>query len=276
MSTRHQVTTDLYAPPEYADQSWRSFGMDTEAGRMLNKLYAGSLKPTINYPPVRVRKSSQNGTKPTFIPGGGNVNVDARLKQRKDTSSMFVPKVGRGAKPRKSHAIDCITKRKTKKEIFQKRGEDEVQRMRYRPPLRKAVATESNKRLLQATFQFKGGKCLPETGTMQAMDGHLPLQLVTGKPSFARQRAAQAKAAAAAEATAQENAADPNFAKLLRFEQDFEEVMDEIDERKKFLDDMLQYGNKEVTKHKDKAMAEIGGLVRRAKELDKKIKKLTK
>ena len=41
-------------------------------------------------------------------------------------------------------------------------------------------------------------------------------------------------------------------------------------------DDMLQYGNKEVTKHKDKVMAEIGGLVRRAKELDKKIKKLTK
>lgn len=274
MSRRHQITTDLYAPPEFATQSWKSFGMDTEAGRLLNKLYAGSSsKPQINYPPVRTRKSNN---KPTFIPGGGQTNVDSRQQNLKDTSSMFVPKVGRGPKPAKSHAIDRITKRKTKKQIFNKRTADETERMRYRPPLRKAIATESNKRLLQAQFQFKGGKCLPETGTMQAMEGHLPLQLVTGKPSFARVRAMKA-AALEKEAAAKENlTADPNLKLLLRLEDEFEEVMNEIDERKLFLDEMLEFGKKEVAKHKDKVMCEIAGLVMRAKKLDKRIKQLSK
>jgi len=273
-STRHRVTRDLYAPPEYADQSWRSFGMDTEAGRLLNKLYAGSLrKPTINYPPVRTRKKMNEENKPTFIPGGGNVGVNARAKTKKDTSSLFVPKVGMGKKQQRSHAIDLITKRKPKQEIIDQRKEANVQRNRYRPPHRKEVATDSQKRLLQAHFQFKGGKILPETGTMQPIEGHLPLQLVSGKPSQARKRAAAVKVAA--EAAAKEAAAaDPESTRLLQLEKDFEEVMDEIDERKKFLDEMLQFGSKEVAKHKDTVMAEIGGLVRRAKDLDKEIKKM--
>ena len=50
---------------------------DTEAGRMLNKLYAGQSKPTINYPAVRTRKQT---AKPRFIPGGGNSDIDSRRK----------------------------------------------------------------------------------------------------------------------------------------------------------------------------------------------------
>ena len=47
-------------------------------------------------------------------------------------------------------------------------------------------------------------------------------------------------------------------------------------DRKQFLDEMMTtYGSKEQSKHKDEVMAQIGGLVRRAKELDKKIKKIT-
>ena len=94
---------------------------------------------------------------------------------------------------------------------------------------------------------------------------------VTGKPSHARVRAAAA-AAAAAQEELKENQKDPEEARLLQLEKDFEEVMDEIDERKQFLDEMLQYGK---NKHKDEVMAQIGGLVRRAKTLDKQIKKLT-
>ena len=265
-----------YQPPSYATQSWRSFGMDTEAGRLLNKLYAGSQsKAQVSYPVVRTRKKKKGETQPTFIPGGGKNHVNSRTKQRKDTSSMFVPKVGRGPKAKKQHAIDSISKRKTKQTIFNKREKDQVERMRYRPPLRRPVATETNKRLLQATFQYKGGKCLPETGTMQPIEGHIPLQLVTGKPSHARQRAAHA-AAIQEEEQEQENNRDPEQRRLLQMETDFDEIMDEIDDRKQFLDEMMTtYGSKEQSKHKDEVMAQIGGLVRRAKELDKKIKKIT-
>jgi hypothetical protein len=269
MSTRHLMDSS-YTPPDFANKSWRSFGMDTEAGRLLNKLYAGSQqKPTINYPPVRVRKQKEGQQKPTFIPGGGNSNVNPRLKQRKDTSSLYVPKVGRGPKAKKTHAIDRISRRKTKDTIFNKRSEDEVERMRYRPPLQRPIATESNKRLLQATFQFKGGKCLPETGTMQPIEGHLPLQLVTGKLSHAKAR----KNLKEQNLKEKENKIDEEHAKLLEMEKEFEEIMDEIDDRKKFLDEMVQFGKKELDKHKNEVMAQIGDLVRRAKDLDKKIKK---
>ena len=69
---------------------------------------------------------------------------------------------------------------------------------------------------------------------------------------------------------------DPNLKLLLRLEDEFEEVMNEIDERKLFLDEMLEFGKKEVAKHKDKVMCEIAGLVMRAKKLDKRIKQLSK
>ena len=77
MSIRHTMASEVlgeYAA-DFADQSWRSFGMDTEAGRLLNKPYAGSQhKPKINYPAVRRRCSK--GPKPKFIPGGGKASVD--------------------------------------------------------------------------------------------------------------------------------------------------------------------------------------------------------
>ena len=54
----------------YVTQSWRSFGMDTEAGRMLNKLYAGTLRrPKIDYPAVRRRADAGKEDRPLFIPG---------------------------------------------------------------------------------------------------------------------------------------------------------------------------------------------------------------
>ena len=195
MSIRHTMASEVnsgnYAAPDFADQSWRSFGMDTEAGRLLNKLYAGSQhKPKINYPAVRTRRSK--GPKPKFIPGGGKASVDPRARTRVDTSNMYVPKVGRGKKKKKTHAIDLITRRKAKQEIFDQNKEDEVHRMRYRPPLRRPVATETNKRLLQAQFQFKGGKCLPEAGTMQPIEGNLPLHLINGRPTRAQKKSFEA------------------------------------------------------------------------------------
>ena len=63
---------------------------------------------------------------------------------------------------------------------------------------------------------------------------------------------------------------------LRQLEGDFEEVMNEIDERKTFLDEMLQYGAREHSKHKPEVMAQIAELVRRAKNLDKEIKKRTR
>lgn len=49
------------------------------------------------------------------------------------------------------------------------------------PPLRRGFNTEAEKRKLQATFAYRGGKALPESGLPAPMPGHVPLHLVTGK-----------------------------------------------------------------------------------------------
>lgn len=266
-----EVNSGNYTAPDFADQSWRSFGMDTEAGRLLNKLYAGSQhKPKIHYPRVRVRKQrGADENKPKFIPGGGKSTVDPRARTRADTSKMYVPKVGRGAKPKKRHAIDLITRRKAKQEIFDQNKADEVHRMRYRPPLRRPVATDTNKRLLQAQFQFKGGKCLPETGTMQPIEGNLPMHMINGKPS----RAQKKRFAAAAVSSMPLTGAEKEDAYTQQLEADFEHAMNEIDARKQFLDDMLRdHGEREHKKHEAEILAQISDLVRSAKALDKKLK----
>ena len=110
---------------------------------------------------------------------------------------------------------------------------------------------------------------------LQAIDGHLPLQLVTGKQ---RPSVAAKKRAAILEAENRVPTAGEREDKVLRqLEDDFEEVMNEIDERKQFLDDMLQsHGAREQGKHKPEVMAQIAELVRRAKDLDKEIKKRTR
>jgi hypothetical protein len=276
MSVRRTMASEVnagnYTAPEFADQSWRSFGMDTEAGRLLNKLYAGSQhKPKIHYPRVRTRKEQTGAEedRPKFIPGGGKSTVDPRARTRADTSQMFVPKVGRGAKPKKRHAIDLITRRKAKQEIFDQNKADDVHRMRYRPPLRRPVATDANKRLLQAQFQFKGGKCLPDTGTMQPIEGNLPMHLINGKPS----RAQKKRFAAAAVSSMPLTGAEKEDAYTQQLEADFEHAMNEIDARKQFLDDMLRdHGEREQKKHEAEILAQISDLVRSAKALDKKLK----
>jgi hypothetical protein len=56
------------------------------------------------------------------------------------------------------------------------------------PPIKKAIHTEAEKRRLQAAFQFKGGKALPEELTLAPIEGHIPLSVVTGTKRGMRQQ----------------------------------------------------------------------------------------
>lgn len=69
-----------------------TFGMDTEAGRLLRRMAGGRRPPPkINYPRVRTKPS---GPRQAFVPGGGKAEVDARKKTRRDVD-LKVPSVGR-------------------------------------------------------------------------------------------------------------------------------------------------------------------------------------
>merc|ERR1711991_802460 len=89
--------------------------MDTEAGRMLNKLY-GKTHAKINYPKINTVSRKANSQKPRFIPDGGKKDVNPRSNRIKKID-VNRPRVGRGKKPKKVHAIDIIRRRKSKASI---------------------------------------------------------------------------------------------------------------------------------------------------------------
>jgi hypothetical protein len=67
---------------------------DTEAGRMLAKLYGSKTKPTVEYPKVRTKPLAVDAL-PTFVPAGGKADVDNRSSTRK-VVSVAVPRPGAG------------------------------------------------------------------------------------------------------------------------------------------------------------------------------------
>lgn len=73
-------------------EAWRALGNDTEAGRLLAKLYGGTKKVKIEYPPVRTRAA---GPRRAFIPAGGLRDVDPR-EARIAHVPLHVPDVGHG------------------------------------------------------------------------------------------------------------------------------------------------------------------------------------
>ncbi len=70
-----------------------------------------------------------------------------------------------------------------KEDIDRKQAEDARTGDVVLPPLTKAVSTDTEKRRLQALFQFKGGKALPEELTLAPIDGHVPLGIIAHQPA---------------------------------------------------------------------------------------------
>jgi hypothetical protein len=68
MAEAEEAVVGDYEVPDTAKEVWKSFGCDTEAGRALRRLYAGSA-PQIQYPKVRTAERPAP-PKPVRRPGG--------------------------------------------------------------------------------------------------------------------------------------------------------------------------------------------------------------
>ena len=77
--------------------------------------------------------------------------------------------------------MDLIQRRKNRSTIDDARERDEEKQRRYRPPCTRATGTDIERRRLQNTFQFKGGKALPDHMMPVPIKGHLPLSMMTGR-----------------------------------------------------------------------------------------------
>ena len=69
-------------------------GSDTEAGRMLAKLYGTKAKPTVKYPKPKTKtRPTAPEDMPSFVPAGGRADVDYRTGPRRE-AAVAVPRVG--------------------------------------------------------------------------------------------------------------------------------------------------------------------------------------
>ena len=257
-----------YNVPEEASKQWKKFGMDTEAGRMLNKLYSGKNQVKINYPRINTVSRKENMQQPRFIPGGGKKDVNPR-SNRIMKVKVNRPKVGLGKKPKKIHAIDTIRRRKSKASIDEINKTREFDVKGFQGPATKAVSTDQNKRMLQMTNQFKGGKILPDAGSYDAITTQIPLHVITGSE---KARAFHEKTIAKRGGATSTTATRRKKTEIEKLREDFDYAMNLIAEDEKFLNELEGDNSRKAKQARQQVMNQTAEHLRRAKEIDKKIR----
>ena len=278
------IATDSHRPNEthtdeaYDPEAWRAFSMDTPAGRMLSKLYQGRGQTRVNYPKLRrrARNDGRSGQgkgdgeggetaliQPKFIPAGGKVTVNCRGggEWREKQKEVRVPRMG--AAPRRFAPIELVSHRKSHRSIRSDVARND-RKEHWGPGVGpRALSTDAEKQRLQAAFAWRGGNALPQ----ELLPGKLELPgagpgPVPGSGTAPREGAgAQVKAAVPVPG--------PKGARGGTQEQLFEEIMGEIEERKKFLDSMRILGA--AKEHEARIQAEIQQRVRELESLHDRI-----
>lgn len=84
---------------KFNEDNWKIFRRDTNAGRLLSRLYGESpqgLSNRVNYPKLNVRKVSDLKSRPRFNTITKSIDVDPDLVKRKQkAAALCIPKVGR-------------------------------------------------------------------------------------------------------------------------------------------------------------------------------------
>lgn len=169
------------------DQSWKIFQRDTQAGRLLSRLYGCSpISQRVSYPKPRRRRSVEvdSGNQPKLTQADASKGwkttytvhslskaeeAEKENERKKNISralSVRVPKVGRnksGQRDRNCAAkVDQIPHRKTENGCKSTVEEVKFLNKKYRPPVSHAYSSDAEKKRLNDLFSGGGGKCLPK------------------------------------------------------------------------------------------------------------------
>ena len=167
----------------------------------------------------------------------------------------------RCAAQRTYHPIDFVEKRKGRSRIEAEARKDEVRARRYRPPHVRATGTDMERKRLQNTFQFKGGKALPAEMLPEPIKGHLPLSMQSGRPTKPFVRPGGRGPMPVAKAPAPPT-------KLDKAQKEFDYLVGEVEDRRKFLEEMQDAGKDDEVKV---IKGQIQRLVKEMSELDAKM-----
>ena len=184
------------------DDLWKKVGRDSQAGKILYSLYKVPNKPLVYYPPVTTKKTPLPFETKRTVTAPKAV-IDYPELQPKPT--------------KKIHPIDVIQRRKPQSAIEE---EIKTQFRHTKNPGRKGVNREALKTDLQEKFQFSTG-ALPRQVMLPAT------QLIPGEVR-ARPKPGRPK--------------EPTEPPAEDLEGMFDQIVTEIEERQKFLEDMERMG----------------------------------
>lgn len=135
-----------------SDDKWKVFKHDTEAGRLLSRLYGTTptCKPQIRYPKLRMKKKNE-------APSIDNSDCKSIMSRK---TRVSVPKFSRKQKC-SDKPVDLVPRRKNFHDCQVTLEKYHDIRSKYRPPYQQPLFTETEKRNLSDVFAQKGGRALP-------------------------------------------------------------------------------------------------------------------
>lgn len=147
----------------FSQINWQVFRRDTEASRILGRLYGEERKEVINkihYPKLKLNDSSEELKSRSRFTTYCSKSLDNRdiIERRKKASSVIVPKLGR-SKTMKISKLSSLPRLKPFVQCQKQIQENKEYNHAYRPPNIKNLCDEKN-RLVEA-FERNVGKSLP-------------------------------------------------------------------------------------------------------------------
>jgi hypothetical protein len=177
------------------------------------------------------------------------------------------PVVGHGAPLPKTFAIDSIKgiiRSKAQVDAFEA-AHASVDRPQM--PIKKGYNTEAEKRRLQATFQFKGGKAVPDAASYAPIEGQIPMHLMGAASAPLPKTGRLAAMAMGASSN------NPIRKLIMELESTFDAVQKGLQESVEFIAE-LRALNACTSRHEKEHSEELQRRTRQLQEIQNKIKEL--
>ena len=163
-------------PVAMEGEEWKAFKKDSEAGRLLARLYGvegTGNKPKVSYPKLKPKRKGKGDDDSTLHHDsqwravGAPQTRDPKEKRydRAKAAAVPVPKFGR-KRPKRTAAVDIIPKRKPAASCKVEIDHQKQNKRAYRPPRQNGVCTEAEKEKLNEINTYRGGRILPTDLTL--------------------------------------------------------------------------------------------------------------
>ena len=240
---------------------WRAFRHDTEAGRLLARLYGvdnrSNTTTNISYPKLKAKQNPNNQQRPLHHDaqwrsvGAHTRDPTEKRYDRAKAAKVPVPKFGRNKiDSTRSSAVDRIPHRRSAQSCSNEVANGRKQSGAYRPPRQNAIYSEAEKEKLSEINTYRGGKILPTDLTHPVAP--LPSEIEKRQREADRLRKSQMD---------EPHASQSSSTTL------FDQILNEINERRAWQSEMEVIGA--GGKSRQKTVEEISARVKELHRIDK-------